>query len=158
MIETDERSYYVSKIKELVESIDDTIDDASIVSQLEQHVKSLRRSIEFRHSGIYILIYDVGPDDNFARYYEPVGLMTEHEALEKLKSRDSNGYYERVREISKEEWDDFIHLRDLTDIATHIDRLKRYNDFSQAVRDDISLKISNLRKKLGLTYGWEIVV
>lgn len=158
MVETDHRPYYVSKIKDLAESIDDSIDDASIVSQLEQYVKSLRRSIEFRHSDIYILIYDVGPDDNFARYYEPVGIMTEHDALEKLKTRDSNGYYKRVQEISKEEWDDFIHLRDLTDIATHIDWLKRYNDFSEAVRDDISLKISKLRQKLGLTYGWEIVV
>ena len=157
----DYRSYYIGKIKELVTSFDDSVDDSSRVSELEEYVKYLRKAIEQHHSGHYIAIYDVGPDDDFNRCYKMLGYMTEAEALgqlNKIVDEFGNGYYGQIREVTEKEWDDFYHLKYLTDISDRLEWLERYNDVSETVANDISAKIKELRKQLGLQNRWEYVV
>lgn len=159
MSDRDDRPYYVNKIKEIVSTLNDDIDDSGEIYDLEQYAKSLRKFIEWRHSGIYIAIYDVGPEDDFTRCYKPLGSMTEAEALKQLNELNGpHGYYGRIREVTKEEWDDFYHLKYLTDISNRLDWIKRYDDIPETIENDISNKIKALREKLGLQYRWEHVV
>ena len=61
-------------------------------------------------------------------------------------------------EVTEKEWDDFYHLKYLTDISDRLEWLERYNDVSETVANDISAKIKELRKQLGLQNRWEYVV
>lgn len=160
MSDRDDRPYYVGEIKKIVDTLDNEIDDSALIDQLEEYARCLRKFIEWRHSGLYIGVYEVGPDDNFTRCYKPLGTMTTAEASKRLDEiEEANGYYYRLREVTKEEWDDFIHLRYLTEIFERSEWLQRkYNDIPQNIIDDISSKISALREKLGLKYRWETVV
>lgn len=161
MLTRDDRPYYINKIKEIVSSINDDIDDSGKVYELERCVKGLRRFIEWRHFGIYIAIYDVGPDDKhrFIRNYKLLGSMTETEALKRLSEIDeANKYYKHIREVTGEEWDDFLHLKYLTDISNRFDFIKKYNDIPENVVNDVLVKIEALREKLGLQYRWEYVI
>ena len=160
MIERDDRPYYVDEIKKIVNDLDNEIDDSGLVIQLEEYAKRLRKFIEYQHSSFYVGIYDVGPDDDFTRCYKPLGLMTTAEASRQLSEIDeANGYYSRLREVTKEEWDDFIYLRDLTKTLNLLNFLRsRYNDIPKTTVDDLSSKFDTLREKLGLRHRWEIVV
>lgn len=153
----DYHAYYIDKIHELVNKIDYDCDKSSLAKELAHFATRLQHEIERRHSGIYIAIYDIGPDDNSIRFYTPLGRMTESEALRRLDDLSDDGYDDVVKEITPEEWDDFYHLGYLEDIYNRLDWLNRYEKIDEKFKIDISNKIETLRKKLGLRYRWERV-
>lgn len=153
------KSYYVDEIKKTVNQISNDIDDVDILYDLKQSIKDLIHRIEHEHQGIYLAIFDVGPDDDFIRYYKPLGRMTLAQAYEKLSElgEDEGAGEESVREITEEEWNDFIHLGYLSQIETYFNCIKRYDNFPEEAFKEISKQIKELRTKLNLRYRWEKV-
>lgn len=152
------KSYYVGEIKKTVDQISDDIDDVDILYNLKQSIKDLIYRIEREHQGIYLAIFDVGPDDDFIRYYKPLGRMTLAQAYEKLSELGEDEGEGSVREITEDEWNDFIHLSYLSQIEIYFNCIKRYDNFPEEAFKEISKQIKELRSKLNLKHTWERVI
>ena len=110
----------------------------------------------------FISVNDIGPDDNFTRFYLVLGEMTRADAIRinKENSDDSAysaGYNDGVREVSEEEyilWHALACYSEMLNFSKWIDRSIRLSDIEL---DPIKKKISELRHRLGLNRRWQVV-
>lgn len=153
----------ISDIEKLISEIDDNLDDSEYFCTLSQRIQHLTDDINRIHSGYYVAFINIGPEDNFSRFYYPLGFMTTYEAYRIL--RDELTIYrdpcneEGIVEVSKEEYDKYYSLITLDELHDHI--VKHKNELIAVLPPnfikDIKVKIDKLRSDLGFTYSWQYV-
>ena len=112
--------------------------------------------------GYYISINDIGPDDDFIRFYTVLGKMNRADAIRinKENSDDSAygaGYDDGVREVTEETyklWHALACYSEMLEFSKWMDRSLR---LSEIELEPIKQKISELRKQLGLNRHWQVV-
>lgn len=148
---------YVKEARELSKQLNEDC-DGSLVRELINNLQCLSKAIEHEHSGWYLAIQDVGPDDNFTRYYRLLGFMTTEKAFKLLEIFPSNGYEDHIKEIDKETWDKYCQVRDLSNFLKSLKSVERCGVIDINIRVKAENKMAALRKELGLRWDWEVVV
>ena len=115
-----------------------------------------------KQEGYFISINDIGPDDNFTRFYLVLGKMNRENAIRinKENSDDSAysaGYNDGVREVSEEEYDLWLALACYSEMLEFSKWMNMSMRLSDVELDPIKQKISELRKQLGLNRRWQVV-
>ena len=110
----------------------------------------------------FISINDIGPNNNFTRFYTVLGKMNREEAvhINKINS-DYNTYSagcnDSVREVSKETYDLWHALACYSEMLNISKQINISIQLSELQLDPIKQKISELRYRLGLNYEWQSV-
>lgn len=116
-----------------------------------------------RQTGYYIAVNDIGPDDDFTRYYTPIGRMTRGEALVILDALGgeseyySAGWGDHLEQVSEKTYAEWYALA----IYSTMLEYSKWVDVEYHLTDDelrpIEDKVLQLRKHLGLSRRWEEV-
>jgi hypothetical protein len=115
-----------------------------------------------KQKGYFISINDIGPDDNFTRFYTVLGKMNRADAIRinEENSDDSEygaGYDDGVREVTEETyklWRALACYSEMLEFSKWMDMSMRLSDIEL---DPIKKKVSELRKQLGLHRKWQVV-
>ena len=115
-----------------------------------------------KQKGYFISINDVGPDDNFTRFYTVLGKMNRADAvrINEENSDDSAygaGYDDCVREVSEEEYYLWYALACYSEMLSLSKRMIMSMRLSDIELHPIKEKISELRRRLGLNREWQAV-
>lgn len=152
------RAIYVRKLKELIESIDENVDDTNKVRDISKYANRLHHVVAYLHTGLYVGIYEVGSDSDFTVVHELLGRMTESEAKTKLNTIDNNGHNREVREVSEEEWKLYSILQRLSDFKEHCDDIKDFVEIPKDLNVYLENQINSLCKKLGLHSTYNTII
>ena len=112
--------------------------------------------------GYFISVNDIGPDDEFTRFYTVLGRMYRVDAIKiNEENSDDSSYYahykDGVREVSEETYilwhalacySEMLKFSKLMDMSMQLSDVELY---------PIKQKISELRKQLGLHCRWQVV-
>ena len=97
----------------------------------------------------FISVNDIGPDDNFTRFYTVLGRMNRAEANKINEENSDNsaygaGYADGVREVTKEEYDYWYALACYSEMLKFSKWMKTSMQLSDIELDNIKKKISEL--------------
>jgi len=138
-------------ITKFVEELRENPKNISKVKSLESTVISLERHVENLYSGYYIANYEYRASFDYSSViYEPLGYMTYSEACAHKKLIDIQGEElldYGVKEVSKEQYRDFVHLKYLNKAYNALHELE-YIDKNSYTNDNLAEKIIELREKL----------
>ena len=113
--------------------------------------------------GYYISINDIGPDDDFTRFYTVLEKMNRENAIRINKENlDDRSYYARykdcVREVSEATYNLWQALACYSEMLILSKTVQEpILQLSDIELDPIKQKISELRSKLGLHCKWQVV-
>lgn len=116
-----------------------------------------------KRGGYFISVNDIGPDNDFTRFYTVLEKMTRADAIKINKENsDDSSYYARyrdgIREVSKATYNLWYELAWYSEIVALSKRaLTPMLQLSGIKLDLIKQMISKLRHRLGLNYKWQIV-
>lgn len=117
---------------------------------------------DHKQEGYFISVNDIGPDDNFTRFYLVLGIMNRADAIRINKENSDNnaysaGYNDGVREVTKETYDLWRALACYSEMLRLSKRMNRFMQLSDIELYPIKQKISELRHRLGLNHEWQVV-
>ena len=150
--------YLVATIKHQVSLLYDTDNDLDLLKDIHKNVELLIKESESNCYGYFIAIYDVGLQSDFIRYYEPIGYLTKTDARVKLHNLELKPFRTKLREVSKETYNDFIKLRHLTKFFEEMNVVVTLVNINIELDKDILAEIACLREKLDLSNTWQRVV
>ena len=113
--------------------------------------------------GYFISVNDIGPDDDFTRFYLVLDKMKRTDAIKINKENsDDSSYYARykdgVREVSEETYNLWQALACYSEMLTLSKTIQEpMLQLSDIELCPIKQMISELRSKLGLHCGWQVV-
>ncbi len=163
----------INELKDCIKYIEENTDlNLSIKGQCLSDMRDIVEDLIFdndrKQEGYYISINDIGPDDNFTRFYLVLGRMNYAEAIHINKNNaDDNaysaGYNDGVREVSEEEyylWHALACYSEMLGLSKMFGlpkEMKMSLGLSEIEIEPIKQRISELRKQLGLNYHWQVV-
>lgn len=115
-----------------------------------------------KQKGYFISINDIGPSDDFTRFYTVLGRMTRAEAIKINEENSDNsaysaGYNDGVREVTEEEYEYWYALACYSEMLELSRWMDIHMQLSDIEIDPIKKKISELRHHLGLNRHWQAV-
>ncbi len=152
----------INEFTDMVKKLNGTESDLDVLADLRSLCCDALAQAERQASGYYISVEDIGPDDNFVRWYTPLGFMTFAEAKAKVYGDAKDDYYDMwdgpgIKEVTREEYDMYHDLGRLTSIKNSIGSLHEKSALSPEFLSEVEDKIKELRNAVGFKYRWEVV-
>lgn len=152
----------INDFTDIVNKLDGTESDIDTLTNLKELCDYALAQAERQASEYYISIEDIGPDDNFVRWYTPLGFMTLAEAKAKVYGDAEDDYYDMwdgpgIKKVTREEYDMYHDIGRLTLIKNSIGALHENSALNPEFLSEVEDKIKELRSAVGFKYKWEVV-
>ena len=156
----------IKDLKDIINLIEvDTDLDLKVkrLSNAQDIINEMILENDYKQEGYFISVNDIGPDDDFTRFYTVLGQMNRENAIRiNKKNLDDSSYYARykdgVREVSEETYNLWQALACYSEMLTLSKKIQEpMLQLSDIELYPIKQKISELRSKLGLHCGWQVV-
>lgn len=153
--------FILNNFKKIIKHDEETLKNPDVFLEIEKWARLKRDTLERDIESYYVLIYDEEHHEEQRTVYQPIGLITKDEAYDILTNLSYAKTNAKITKVSERDFKNYIYIIELNEAAQKLLGLINYKDENYEALFDayssICKKKSEIRKKVGLNYDYEIV-